>query len=155
MSISTSMIKRGLVITLFAAFQPASAQAPPVLAPGFHRLQQVAITTGDLERSIVFYRDTIGLKQMFVTNNMAFFDLAGTRLMVALDRKRQRSERTQSILYLDVHDFHAAVTRLKALGLPLDGPVETVQTTGAGALRLQQFTDPDGNALAVMGFVPQ
>ncbi len=41
-----------------------------------------------------------------------------------------------------------------AQAIPLDGPVETVQTTDGGALRLQQFTDPDGNALAVIGFVP-
>lgn len=42
---------------------------------------------------------------------------------------------------------------LQATGAALMGPVETVQTTPSGSLRLQQFEDPDGNMLAIMGFV--
>lgn len=132
----------------------ATAQEATVLAPGAHRLQQVAITAHDLDRSITFYRDTIGLELLFVTNDMAFFDLAGTRLMIARDGMRPKIDRPKTILYFDVDDLAASVIRLTELGLPLDGPVETVQITDAGALKLQQFKDPDGNALAVMGFVP-
>ncbi len=89
-------MKRGIgafVIALVMTVSPVAAQDDGVLAPGFHRLQQVAITTADIDRSVAFYRDTVGVKLMFIDNNMAFFDLAGTRLVVALDRKRQRLER--------------------------------------------------------------
>jgi len=141
----------GVCVLLAAA--PLQAQDPPVLAPGAHRVQQVALTTTDLDRSITFYRDRLGLQLLFVAHNMAFFDLSGTRLMVSLDRTR-RTSRPQSILYFDTPDFDAAVSRLAALNIPREGGVETVQTGRSGSLKLQQFVDPDGNALAVMGFVP-
>lgn len=148
-------MRRWIVPALLAALSaaPVSAQIAPVLMPGAHRVQQVAFTTSDLDRAIRFYRDELGLQLLFVANNMAFFDLAGTRLMIALDRART-AQRPQSILYFDTPDFDAAVARLAARGIRREGSVETVQTTPSGALRLQQFVDPDGNALAIMGLVP-
>ena len=152
------MIMRTLAVlaAIFIA-SPAAGQEherTPILAEGSHRLQQVALTTGDLGSAIEFYRDTVGLRLLFVSNEMAFFDLSGTRLMIALDRERGEFIRPATILYFDVDDFAASVARLNASGVSLDGPVETVRTTVDGDLKLQQFTDGDGNALAVMGFVP-
>lgn len=120
-----------------------------------HRLQQVALTTGDLPRAIRFYRDTLGLPLMFETNGMAFFDVAGTRLMIAQDKQRPVNNRPTSILYFDAPEFEVSLLKLKATGVPLEGPVETVQRTAQGDLKLQQFNDPDGNALAIMGMVPK
>ena len=153
------MIMRNLAMlaAIFVA-SPALGQdqaPPPILADGSHWLQQVALTTSDLGSAIEFYRDTVGLRLLFVSNDMAFFDLSGTRLMIALDRKRAEFIRPATILYFDVDDFAASVARLKTSGASLDGPVETVRTTADGDLKLQQFVDPDGNALAVMGFVPR
>jgi catechol 2,3-dioxygenase-like lactoylglutathione lyase family enzyme len=136
-----------------AGHATADAAAPPSVGLGGNRLQQIAITTADLGRAIAFYRDVLGLPLLFESNGMAFFDVAGVRLMVALDPDRPATRPT-SILYFDTPAFDATVAKLRALDLPLDGPVETVQQTAAGSLRLQQFRDPDGNALAVMGLVP-
>ena len=119
---------------------------------GGNRLQQIAITTADLPRSIVFYRDVLGLPLLFQTNGMAFFDVAGVRLMIATDNQRPKVKPT-SIIYFDTPTFNETVRKLQQLKLQLDGPVETVQRTSEGVLRLQQFRDPDGNALAVMGLV--
>ena len=85
-------------MTLRQAWLPALAAAAltvvahPAAAGGLElgspRLQQIAITTTDLPRAIAFYRDTLGLSFMFESNGMAFFDLAGVRLMIASDRAR-------------------------------------------------------------------
>ena len=135
-----------------AAAVPLPAQEGSVGLAG-RPLQQVALTTRDLNRAIAFYRDTLGLPLMFEANNMAFFDVAGMRLMVALDRNREMA-RPATILYFDAPDFDMTVARLRAANVTLEGPVETVQSTAEGDLKLQQFVDPDGNALAVMGLVP-
>lgn len=134
-----------------AAERPAIGQTVSAELGG-RPLQQVALTTLDLERSVIFYRDTLGLPLLFESNNMAFFDVAGIRLMVALDAAREMT-RPATIFYFDAPDFDAAVGRLRSAGVTLEGPVETVQRTAAGDLKLQQFVDPDGNALAVMGLV--
>lgn len=131
----------------------ATNAGPPVsIGLGGHRLQQVALTVRDLPRAIAFYRDTLGLPLMFESNNMAFFDVDGMRLMVALDPKRA-ANRSTAILYFDVADLDAKVASLAAAQVKLEGAVETVQRTAQGDLKLQQFVDPDGNALAVMGLV--
>jgi methylmalonyl-CoA/ethylmalonyl-CoA epimerase len=139
------------------AILPAPAQADPPHASAQlagHRLQQVAVTTKDLTQAIAFYRDTLGLPFLFESNDMAFFDLAGTRLMIATDRERP-DVRPGAILYFDAAEFELTLARLKAAKVPLDGPVETVQRTVEGELKLQQFSDPDGNALAIIGTVPR
>ncbi|MDO9489591.1 MAG: VOC family protein [Sphingomonadaceae bacterium] len=140
--------------TLLLSALSLPAAAAPSLGLAGHRLHQVAITTRDLPRAIAFYRDTLGLPMLFESNGMAFFDVDGLRLMVATDPARLTPERPGSILYFDAPDFDSTLARLVALGLRLEGGVETVQRTATGELRLQQFVDPDGNALAIMGLVP-
>lgn len=125
----------------------------PVLTSG--RLEQVALTVTDLDKARSFYRDTLGLRLIFEANRMLFFDVSGTRLMIAHDRDRQRPAHAAGILYFHVDDFAAALGRLRRSGAPLVGDIETVQSSSSGSLRLQQFTDTDGNMLAIMGLVSQ
>ena len=136
-------------------FARAETTAPSPILSAKPAFEQVAITTTDLGRSLQFYRDTVGLPLLFETNGMAFFDVGGVRLMVATDAERQPALRPQAILYFHVDDFDASVARLTSTSIRLVGPVETVQSTTQGDLKLQQFEDPDGNALAVMGLVPK
>ncbi|WP_343787411.1 VOC family protein [Dokdonella soli] len=118
---------------------------------GGHAFQQIAVTTKDLPRAITFYRNVLGLKMLFESNNMAFFDVGGVRLMIGLDRSRPAARPT-SVLYFDAPEFLATRSKLKALGVPFEDGIETVDRKANAELNLQQFTDPDGNALAVMGW---
>lgn len=118
------------------------------------RFEQVALTVKSIDGARSFYRDRLGLRLMFEANNMLFFDVGGTRLMIARDERLQRRERPRSIFYFHVDGFDAALNRLRGSGARLVGEVETVQQTASGALRLQQFEDEDGNMLAIMGLVP-
>ncbi|RQW42576.1 VOC family protein [Novosphingobium sp. LASN5T] len=146
-----------LAIPLFLAVLPTTATAQSSAAPVLSeaRFEQVALTVTDIDAARTFYRDRLGLRLMFEANNMLFFDVGGTRLMIARDEARKRPERPGGILYFHVEDFAAALVRLQGTRATLVGAVETVQTTGSGSLRLQQFEDADGNMLAIMGFVPR
>ncbi|MGL5837506.1 MAG: VOC family protein [Sphingorhabdus sp.] len=150
-------MKRSMAIAFLLASVsgPAASQsaAPSVLTTA--RFEQVALTVADVDAARIFYRDRLGLRLMFEANNMLFFDVGGTRLMVARDRERQRPARPAAILYFHVDDFAAARSRLGDAGATLVGTIETVQSTASGVLQLQQFEDPDGNMLAIMGFVPR
>lgn len=146
-----------LAIPLFLAVLPTTTTAQNSVAPVLNeaRFEQVALTVANVDAARTFYRDRLGLRLMFEANNMLFFDVGGTRLMIARDEARQRPTRPSGILYFHVEDFAAALVRLQGTRATLVGPVETVQTTAAGSLRLQQFEDADGNMLAIMGFVPR
>lgn len=149
------MMKWIAALALAATSMAAGAEdlKTPVLARA--QFEQVALTVSDLDAARVFYRERLGLPLQFEAGDMLFFDVAGTRLMLARDTARKLPERPASILYFHVDDFAAALGRLKASDAALVGEVETVQSTPAGFLRLQQFSDPDGNMLAIMGFVPR
>ncbi len=145
-------------MTLLAlAATPMAAEARDVSASVLAKAQfeQVALTVTDLDAARAFYRDRLGLPLMFEAGDMLFFDVAGTRLMVARDGARKQPERQAGIMYFYVDAFAAARIRLEASDAVLVGDVETVQSSPAGFLRLQQFADPDGNMLAIMGFVPR
>jgi extradiol dioxygenase family protein len=83
---------------------------------------------------------------------MMFFQLKGLRLMVGLaERAEQRIG--GAVLYFDAPDIAALGRDLEARGVTFPGDAVTVQRGPAGELRLREFFDPDGNALALMGWV--
>lgn len=150
-------MKGWMIVSMLLAAIPATAADQSAAAPVLNeaRFEQVALTVKDVDAARTFYRDRLGLRLMFEANNMLFFDVGGTRLMIAKDEARQRTARPGGILYFHVEDFASAYVRLQGTRAPLIGEIETVQTTTSGSLKLQQFEDADGNMLAIMGFVPR
>ncbi len=129
------------------------APSLPTAGLAGHRFQQVGLTVRDLKRAVAFYRDILGLPYLFEAGGMAFFDVAGTRLMLGEDPERPAGRPT-AILYFDDPDLEATAVKLQALGVAFNRPAEVVQRTETHELKLREFADPDGNALALMGLVP-
>ncbi|MEQ1752839.1 MAG: VOC family protein [Micropepsaceae bacterium] len=120
---------------------------------GMEKIAQIALTTGDLAKSVAFYRDTLGLKLMFEVSGMAFFDIGGTRLMIGqarLDAPLQNN----TYVYFDAGEWSQTEDALIARGLKFDRPAEIVQRTEGKEHAIRFFKDPDGNALAIMGWRP-
>ena len=115
-------------------------------------LAQVMMSVSDLPRAIDFYRDVLGLPFLFETNGMAFFQLAGTRLMVGCHPDHPPAP-GGSCLYFDAPDLPALAATLETRGVAFSGPAVVLQKEAAGDLTLRPFTDPDGNLLALLGLV--
>ena len=49
----------------------------------YKKLGYVAFNVSDLDRSVAFYRDTLGARFLFQAGTLGFFDLDGVRLMLA------------------------------------------------------------------------
>ena len=45
-------------------------------------LGRIALSVRDMDRAVAFWRDTVGLTFLFQAPNVAFFDVAGVRLML-------------------------------------------------------------------------
>jgi predicted enzyme related to lactoylglutathione lyase len=116
-------------------------------------LMQVGLTCRDLEKAKAFYLDVLGLPFLFEVSGMLFFQLEGLRLMVGLAHAKDQPI-GGSILYFNAPDIHSLGTTLEAKGVTFAGPAHTLQKTDTHELMLRSFTDPDGNALALMGMVP-
>jgi len=136
---------RGLVLAALAA---GAAQAAGPLTDA--RLLQITLPSRDLARSVAFYQDVLGVKLLFQVKGAAFFDVGGVRLR--LEQNANPAPTGTVELYFDDPGLSRAQP-LTARGVHFVGPPETVQRTAKADLQLLEFTDPDGNALALMGEV--
>jgi DNA-binding CsgD family transcriptional regulator/catechol 2,3-dioxygenase-like lactoylglutathione lyase family enzyme len=75
-------------------------------------LGQVARTVRSTEQSRSWYRDVLGLPELYAFPGLAFFDLGGVRLM--LTEEDTGSGPSESVLYLRVPDLHAAKDELES-----------------------------------------
>jgi methylmalonyl-CoA/ethylmalonyl-CoA epimerase len=116
-------------------------------------IAQIALTTQNLSAAVAFYRDTLGLKLMFEVPGMAFFDVGGVRLMLGESRLSEKLQ-NNTYVYFDAGDWYETEAALEARGLKFDRPADIVQKTEGKEHAIRFFRDPDGNALAIMGWRP-
>lgn len=121
---------------------------------GLRKLGQVLVRATDLGRAITFYRDTLGVPFLFDVPRMAFFDLAGVRLMLG-EPEGPSDAGTSSILYFDVEDLRAAYEELSSRGVPFDTSPSMIADLQDHELWMAFFKDSEGNQLALMSEVPK
>jgi methylmalonyl-CoA/ethylmalonyl-CoA epimerase len=133
---------------------PTFAAPPPGASERLSKVVQVALTVRDLPRAVAFYRDTLGLAFMFETNGMAFFQAGDMRLMVGLARAGSIPI-GGSVIYFNAAEWAATEAALLRRGVRFVHATEVVQRENGREHVLREFTDPDGNMLAIMGWRPQ
>ncbi|QCI63034.1 VOC family protein [Phreatobacter stygius] len=127
-------------------------------------LYEAHLTVSDLDRSIAFYRDTLGLPLAFIIDarNVAFFwvpkpDTAMLGLWSI--GSAPLSMRLHIAFSVDLADVEKSVALLRAKGLtPHDGgnrlidePVVLAWMPAASVY----FTDPDGHSLEFIALLPE
>ena len=112
------------------------------------RIGQIYVTAHDLDRAAAFYRDTLGVKEMFRVPKMAFFDCGGVRLMLGVPEKPE-FDHPSSILYFDVPDIRAAHRVLEGRGVKFETEPHFVAPLGAKDLWMAFFRDSENNLMAL------
>jgi predicted enzyme related to lactoylglutathione lyase len=116
-------------------------------------LGQVHITVTDVERSVAFYRDVVGLPFLFdvPAQKMAFLDLGGgVRLYLAQAESEDEPFRSRPLLYYTVPDLDAAWASVTGAGAPPISPPHLVHRAGATELWIAFVQDPDGVVVGLM-----
>jgi methylmalonyl-CoA/ethylmalonyl-CoA epimerase len=121
---------------------------------GITRLGQIAIPVHDLDRAIVFYRDTLGLPLSFTAGKLAFFNCGGVRLMLSVPEK-PGFDHPSSILYFAVPDLAAAHQQMLAAGVHFEDQPHLIAKLPDHDLWMTFFRDSERNVLALMSEVPQ
>jgi methylmalonyl-CoA/ethylmalonyl-CoA epimerase len=115
---------------------------------------QLLVPVDDFERGVAFYRDVLGLPFLFAAPpQMAFFMCGAVRLLVGVLPPGQKAQRGSAI-YFQVRDINAVFSSLSASGVRFVAKPHIVHRTPKSELWLAEFTDPDGNQLALMSEVP-
>ena len=119
------------------------------------RLGQVHISVSDMNRSVAFYRDVLGLRHVETGPFACVFDAGGTMLRVT--PVPGLAARPFTVAGWQVPDIDAAVRALAGQGVEFtryDGMAQDDLGIWAtpGGDRIAWFTDPDGNTLSLTEF---
>jgi methylmalonyl-CoA/ethylmalonyl-CoA epimerase len=123
----------------------------PASSPALGRIGQIALSVSDMDRSVAFWRDTVGLKFLFQAPNVAFFDVAGVRLMLGTDESPDVKP-AGTVLYFEVDDLDSTFATLRSRGVAVaeNGEPHFIAKLGAKDLWMAFLRDPDGHLFALM-----
>jgi methylmalonyl-CoA/ethylmalonyl-CoA epimerase len=115
---------------------------------------QLLIPVTNLDQATAFYRDTLRIPFLFTAPpQMSFFQTGNVRLLVGV-REDGATDARGSMIYFRVEDIHAVHSGLVSHGVQFGSAPHLVHRAATYELWLADFTDPDGNPLALMSEVP-
>lgn len=112
---------------------------------------QLHISVSDLERSVAFYRDVLGLRHLSTVEGqpMAFFD-AGNDVRLYLGVPENERFRSHPLVYYRVDDVVEAFAEVTGRGAAeLTGPHQ-VYSDDQTEIWMAFVADPDGTPVALM-----
>lgn len=126
--------------TTSTAEAPAAATAIP-----YDGGLTCAINVTDLDRSIAWYRNVLGMNFLYRVDAIAWceFTTAVANVNIGLAQVESVTVGGGATPTFGVTDIEAAKAALDAAGVRQDGPIQEVP----GMVRLLTFYDPDSNAL--------
>ena len=115
---------------------------------GYVMLGQVARTTRNTAAAREWYREALGLPELYTFGNLSFFDLGGVRLMLT---EEEGGGGPESLLYLRVPDIHAAKQAMEARGVRFTHAPHLIHRHDDGTEEwMAFFEDNEGRPLALM-----
>jgi DNA-binding CsgD family transcriptional regulator/catechol 2,3-dioxygenase-like lactoylglutathione lyase family enzyme len=125
-----------------------SAMNVETASDSYMMLGQVARTTKRFDESRAWYREALGLPELYCFGNLAFFDLGGVRMMLTEEEGALASE---SILYLRVPDIHATKAELEERGVKFINAPHLIHRQEDGTEEwMAAFEDNEGRPLQLM-----
>jgi methylmalonyl-CoA/ethylmalonyl-CoA epimerase len=118
--------------------------------PGVLGVGQLAIPVEDLERSVHFYRDVMGLRFLFqAPPGLAFLDCGGVRLMLT---QTEESEATPpaGVIYYRVANVDQAYATLQTRGATFVDAPHLIARLPDHELWMVFLRDPDEHLLGLM-----
>lgn len=111
---------------------------------------QIHISVSDLERSVAFYRDVLGLEHLFTVPGqpMAFFQAGEVRLYLGVPENE--SFRSRPVVYYRVENLDATYAAVVERGASSMEKPQKVHDDGTTTLFMAFVADPDGNPIGLM-----
>ncbi len=113
------------------------------------QIGQISIIVHDIDKSVAFYRDVLGMHFLFQAPKMAFFNCGGIRLYLGIPEGPE-FDHASSVIYYSVTDLSTAHETLSTRGVHFLAPPHKVADLGDREVWMAFFKDPDENVLALM-----
>lgn len=111
---------------------------------------QLHVSVTDIDRSVAFYRDVLGLTHLFTVPGqpMAFFDVGGVRLYLGVPEDERY--RSRPVVYYRVADAAGALDEVVGRGAERISGAHRVHSDGSTELWMAFVADPDGTPVGLM-----
>ena len=119
---------------------------------GLSLIGQINIPVHDLETSVAFYRNSLGMNFLFEVPTIAFFDCGGVRILLAVPEDDE-FDHPSSIIYFKVVDIHSVADALQDRGVVISKKPHLIAEMPDHDLWMSFFQDPEGNTHALMSEV--
>ena len=120
------------------------------MEPRQSHIRQIAVTVGDVDAALAFYRDALGLTFLFQpAPTLAFLQAGDVRLMLTTPQGAG-AVGANSILYFTVDDIVATQAALVARGATEERPPQLAARMPDHELWTGFLRDPDGNLVGLM-----
>jgi methylmalonyl-CoA/ethylmalonyl-CoA epimerase len=121
---------------------------------GIRGIAQVAVRARDVDASVDFYRDALGLQLLFrAPPGLAFLRCGDLQLMLSAPESPD-FDHPSSVLYFEVDDIDTAYRVLAERGVVFLGEPHRVHRAEDHELWMAFFRDPDDNVLALQARCP-
>lgn len=118
------------------------------------RIGQVILRVADLDQSVAFWTERVGLALTMRAGTFAFLDGGGPQL--ALNQVEERpTDGSLTEIVFEVDDVRAAHAELVGRGVPFEVELRPVTSDGERDLLAAHFHDPDGHLASLTGWVTQ
>lgn len=112
------------------------------------------LRVGDMDSSVGFYRDLIGLNVLSESPQFTFLDAGSIRLALnAVETVSDDSSLTEVVF--ESEDLFGDFAAMTARGVPFEVEPRPVMAGEGGALYAAHFRDPDGHLVSVTGWVEE
>ena len=151
------------IFVLVGAFMAHAQGVAPNRKPAPAQLvaNRIILRVANLQKSVAFYRDLVGLPLTSTSEDFAFLDGGGGMTLMLQQITRTSSEPSSGLaamteVVLESPDVIASYQAMKARGVAFR--VEPRVVTGDGGSRdfyAADFRDPDGHVLSLGGWLPR
>jgi methylmalonyl-CoA/ethylmalonyl-CoA epimerase len=116
------------------------------------RIGQLLLRVDDLDRSVEFWNEVVGLAISSRAGSFAFLDAGSVQLVLNRLDNRGPDESLTEIVF-EVDDVRSTFDELSRRGVPFEVDLRPVTANGDRQLLAAHFRDPDGHLASVVGWV--
>lgn len=119
------------------------------------KISNIILRVGDLDRSLEFYRDGLGMTVLGASESFAFLDGGGVTLALnAIGADMEANPPGLVEVVFEVEDVDATYAALSGAGVSFRLEPRLVMNSDGRDLLAADFRDPDGNILSITGWRP-